>query len=389
MTNPVLIGGAGPAGLALAIGLAKAGLEVVLIEPQDKHRLAEPVFDGREIALTHSSIAALRRLGAWDKIPAENVFPLVEARVLNGKSSLALSFDAGSANSRQLGSLVSNCDIRRALFATASEQRNIRLLDDVRIEAVRTNPHQAQVTLSDGSEHCGSLLVAADSRFSSIRGLLGISARMNRLGKSMLVGRVKIEEDHGGIATEWFDNGQTLALLPLAPKQASAVVTLPDGEATRLAALDTVALGQELTRRFDRRFGAMRAITSLHCYPLTTTYAHRFMAERAALIGDAAVGMHPVTAHGFNLGLAGTERLVRLVRSGIAKTGDPGHPIVLKRFQAGHRSATWPLYAATNAIVGLYTDDRLPGRIVRQLGIRTARLAPARKAVSRMLMQGA
>lgn len=389
MTQSVLIVGAGPAGLALAIGLAKAGIAVTLVERQAEDELAEPAFDGREIALTHASIAALKRLGAWDRIGADAIHPLAEARVFNGASPLALSFAPGRSGMLQLGSLVSNCDIRRALFAAAREYPCIELVSGTGVKQVATCENEARIWLDDGSDRAASLLVAADSRFSAIRGQLGISARMNRLGKSMLVGRLAIERDHGHVATEWFDHGQTLALLPLGEGQASAVVTLADGQAQRLAGLDEDAMGAELTRRFARRFGEMRMLAPPHLYPLTTTYAHRFVTQRAALIGDAAVGMHPVTAHGFNLGLAGTQRLALLAASAWQRGMDLGSPHLLRRYQAGHRTATWPLYAATNAIVGLYTDERRPGRLARQIGLRAARLVPVRHTVTKMLMQGA
>lgn len=389
MPHTALIVGAGPAGLALAIGFAKAGLAVTLIERQKEEQISDPAFDGREIALTHASIAALKRLDAWERIAPDAIHPLVEARVFNGTSPLALSFDPGHTGAGRLGSLVSNCDIRRALYEAAREFPTIALLTGQGVKRVSTNEHEARVWLENGTDHAATLLIAADSRFSAIRGQLGIPARMNRLGKSMLVGRVAIERDHRHFATEWFDNGQTLALLPLGERQASAVVTLPDGAAQRLAALNCDALSAELTRRFAGRFGEMRMLTPLHLYPLTTAYARRFVAPRAALAGDAAVGMHPVTAHGFNLGLAGTERLSRLVASALRRGVDPGNSDLLRRYHREHRTATWPLYAATNAIVGLYTDDRPPGRLARRLSFQAARFAPARKAVSRMLMQGA
>lgn len=101
MTHSVLIVGAGPAGLALAIGLAKAGIAVTLVERQAEDELAEPAFDGREIALTHASIAALKRLDAWDRIGADAIHPLAEARVFNGASPLALSFAPGRSGTRQ------------------------------------------------------------------------------------------------------------------------------------------------------------------------------------------------------------------------------------------------------------------------------------------------
>ncbi len=388
MDRPIVIVGAGPAGLALAIGLGKAGHPVVLVERLDEGALADPAFDGREIALTHASLEALRRLGAWERISPEAIHPLTEAHVYNGKSPLALSFDAGASGAQHLGSLVSNCDIRRALFEVVRELPSVERLTGQAVQRVCTNDSEARIWFDDGHERVASLLVAADSRFSRIRAQLGIATRMNQIGKSMLVGRVSLERDHGNVATEWFDNEQTLALLPLADHQASAVVTLKDGDAQRLAELDEVALGAELTRRYARRFGEMRMQTPLHLYPLTTTYAHRFITTRAALVGDAAVGMHPVTAHGFNLGLAGTERLSRLITRGTPGRTDSGNPAILRRFEAGHRAATWPLYTATNTIVGLYTDDRAPGRMARQLGLLAARLPPARLAVSHMLMKG-
>jgi ubiquinone biosynthesis UbiH/UbiF/VisC/COQ6 family hydroxylase len=389
MNDPILICGAGPAGLALANDLALEGADVVLIEQSDEKTLAEPPFDGREIALTHKSIATLRRLGAWERLPADAAHPLSRAKVYNGRSPFALGFAPGARSSANLGSMVSNCDIRRALFDSAATRPNIRLMTGVRVDRVSTDARIALATLDNGERLSGSLLVAADSRFSTIRGLLGIPARMHRLGKTMLVGRVALDRDHEGIATEWFDHGQTIAVLPLAHRVASAVVTLPDEQAAALADMDALALGAELTRRFGRRFGGMTMLTPMHRYPLTISYADRFVATRAALAGDAAVGMHPVTAHGFNLGLSGTTRLARLVGQALQQGGDAGASTLLRRYEIGHRAATWPLYTATNAIVGLYNDERRVGRIARRVGIGAARITPARHLISRMLMQPA
>lgn len=390
MSERIVIIGAGPAGLALAINLASTGLAVTVIEQQSEDVLAYPVYDGREIALTHTSIATLQQLGAWQRIPNDAIFPLAEARVFNRKSPLALSFDAGKARQGQLGSLVSNYHIKRALFNVAREIETLELHCGASVEDVSCDQHEARVWLESGAEHSASLLVAADSRFSTVRAMLGIPTQMKRLGKSMLVGRVALDHDHdhGGIATEWFDEGQTLAMLPLGDREASVVVTLADGEAQRLAAQDKDALGAELTRRYAKRFGTLRPLTSLQLYPLTTTYAQRFIAPRAALVGDAAVGMHPVTAHGFNLGLAGTQRLSSLIISAIQEGRDPASPHLLRRYQNGHRAATLPLYLATNVIAGLYTDDSKRGLIARRLAFNAARAAPARMAVSRMLMRG-
>src|SRR5690606_206971 len=153
------------------------------------------------------------------------------------------------------------------------------------------------------------LLVAADSRFSSTRRAMGIPVAMHDFGKTMLVCRVRPGRAHEGVAWEWFGQGQTRALLPLNEGLASAVLTVTGAEAERLQGLSPAEYAAELEARYEGRFGSMPLEGAVHAYPLVATWAHRFVGTRFALVGDAAVGMHPVTAHGFNLGLASVERL--------------------------------------------------------------------------------
>jgi 2-polyprenyl-6-methoxyphenol hydroxylase-like FAD-dependent oxidoreductase len=114
-----------------------------------------------------------------------------------------------------------------------------------------------------------------------------------------------------------------------------------------------------------------------HAYPLVAVYADRFCGDRFALIGDAAVGMHPVTAHGFNFGLKGAETLAGKVRGAIGSGLDIGSAAVLESYDQEHRRTTFPLYVATNALVRLYTADSIPARIARSGILRIGdRLSP-------------
>jgi 2-polyprenyl-6-methoxyphenol hydroxylase-like FAD-dependent oxidoreductase len=123
-----------------------------------------------------------------------------------------------------------------------------------------------------------------------------------------------------------------------------------------------------------------------HAYPLVGVYADRFVAQRHALIGDAAVGMHPVTAHGFNLGLKGQATLCREILAAERRGTDIGAAHQLARYEREHRRATWPLYAATNALVRLYTAEAPPLRLARHALLRAAdRFTPFRRAVAAML----
>lgn len=386
MIHDVAIIGAGPAGLCLARALSGQGLSIVLLERQAETALADPASDGREIALTHASQALLEKLGLWQRLPAEEVAVLRDAQVLNGPSLFALQIRAEQAGAERLGHLVANRAIRRAAYEAVQACADVQLRCEASVRAIRHVEREVRLELADGEVLRTRLLVAADSRFSETRRQLGIGARLKDFGKTMLVCRMDHEKPHRQTAWEWFGYGQTLALLPLNGEQSSVVLTLPPREIERLRALDEDAFAREMERRFDRRLGAMRLASERHAYPLVGAYAEKLVGPRCALIGDAAVGMHPVTAHGFNFGLGSVQRLSAAVLAAKARREDIATPAVLARYARQHRLATWPLYQATNLLVDVYTDDRLPLKLLRGAGLRVAQgLLPLKKGIARHL----
>lgn len=383
----IIVVGAGPAGLGFARALEPTGLRIALIERQAEAELASPPVDGREIALTHRSVATLERLGAWDRIAPEGVSALRGARVYNGRSPLALGFDPEGGADARLGCLVSNHLIRQSLFEAIEGQPGVTLFAGTGVDHVHADRAGATVALADGRTLTATLLVAADSRFSMVRDQLGIAAEVNRLGKSMLVARVSHALPNNGIASEWFDYGQTIAMLPLGERRSSAVLTLPSEAIERIAAYPPELLAAEIERRFDQRLGAMQLVSGPHVYPLATTYARHFASDSAALIGDAAVGMHPVTAHGFNLGLQSAVTLAHLIRVAVARHRPIASPLLLRRYEARHRIATRALYSGTNLLVRLYTAEHRGARFARRTGLAAARMAPVNTAITRMLLR--
>jgi ubiquinone biosynthesis UbiH/UbiF/VisC/COQ6 family hydroxylase len=384
----IIVVGAGPAGLAFARALEGSGLNIALVERQPEEVLAEPPVDGREIALTHRSVATLEHLGGWSHIAPDQIFALRAARVYNGRSPLALGFDPDGGAQDRLGCLVSNHLIRQSLFAALQGQENVSVLAGTGVEHVHADRAGARVTLADGRTLAGKLLVAADSRFSAIREQLGITAEVNRLGKSMLVVRLSHEKPNHGIATEWFDHRQTMAMLPLGEHMSSAVLTLPTNTLNRVADFDPDVLAAEIEDRFDRRLGTMRFVSGPHVYPLATTYARHFVSDSSALIGDAAVGMHPVTAHGFNLGLQSAALLAGLVRGAAQKRRSIASPLLLRRYETRHRLATRPLYSGTNLLVRLYTAESPRAHVARRAALEAAaHFSPLNTAITRMLLR--
>jgi len=383
MSFDIVIIGAGPVGLCFARSLAGSGLRMALVERQPESALAEPADDGREIAITHHSRRLMQELGLWAHLREDEIGTLCDAMVLDGNHHGRLMFRHDEAGASQLGWLLPNHAIRRAAYAEVMKLPETERITGTQVKTLRATSDGVEVELDTSEILHAHLVVAADSRFSDTRRMMGIAADMHDFGKTMLVLRMRHEVPHEQVAWEWFGQGQTLALLPQHdPLTSSVVLTLQPQAMQALLALDDAALETDIARRFQHRLGGMRIAGPRCAYPLVGVYARHFVAGRFALIGDAAVGMHPVTAHGFNFGLLGQSTLARELLEAVAAGQSISSPGCLRRYERKHRLATRPLYLATQMLAGLYTDDRPPARILRKLALGAgARLKPFRKIV--------
>jgi ubiquinone biosynthesis UbiH/UbiF/VisC/COQ6 family hydroxylase len=388
MNFDIVIVGAGPSGLCFAQALAGCGLRIAIVERQHESKLANPVFDGREIALTHRSAQLMQTLGLWERIDPEAISPLRDARVLNGPSLYAMNIDHRDSKKSELGYLISNQCIRKAAYEAVKASPAITLLTEAEITAVTTDNAGAYLSLANGEQIQAQLLVAADSRFSETRRAMGIAATMHDFGKTMMVCVMEHSVPHHHVAWEWFDYGQTLALLPMNGMRSSVVITLSATDIQQLMAMSEADFNQAVAIRFKHRLGTMQLVSTRHAYPLVTAYASRIVAQRFALIGDAAVGMHPVTAHGFNFGLCSVEVLANEIKAAQARGGNIAATALLERYERKHRIRTRPLFIATHAIAKLYGDDSIPARLLRTVSLRIGnRIAPLKRAVAHMLTE--
>jgi len=232
------------------------------------------------------------------------------------------------------------------------------------------------------------MIVSADSRFSRTRQLISISTDMLDFGRTCIVCKMSISGDHDNTALEFFHYDRTLAILPLNNQEVSVVITLDSQDSDELLSMDKEDFAQDIIQRCKNQFGNMELITDRISYPLTATYAKTFYKKRYAVIGDAAVGMHPVTAHGFNLGLLSAHTLSQELIRNITEGADIAAKRALQAYNFKHRRASKPMYLGTNALVRLYTNNSRPAHFLRHALLRIGnRFKPAKHMIMKRLTE--
>ncbi len=370
MNFDVTIVGAGPVGLSFARALSDTSLNIAIIDRQTSKSLANPPEDGREIALTHLSKKILTSFGIWQEIDQNEISLIKEAKVINGASPYSLHFNHQDTSENTLGHLIPNRLIRAAAYKVAKESKAIKIITGVGVDSFNINAYKAEIKLSNKEIiHC-SLMIAADGRLSSSRRSMGIPSEVKDFGKTVIVCKMEHEKPHSNIAYECFHYGRTLAVLPMVGNYSSIVITISSDQADAIMKMKDQTFNEDIQTRFNSRLGGMMIVGKKYSYPLYASHASHFHANRFALIGDASVGMHPVTAHGFNLGLRGSKTLATVIEEALSNKLDFASVEILSKYNQKHQRSTRPLYYGTNLLVDLYNSERLTAKVLRRLALR-------------------
>ncbi|WP_407186460.1 ubiquinone biosynthesis hydroxylase [Bradyrhizobium centrosematis] len=377
----IVIGGGAFAGLALALALRQGlGPEIPVIVA-DPALGARPSRDPRATAI----VAACRRLfeaiGAWDDVRGE-AQPILDMVVTDSKLEDAtrpvfLNFAGDVAPGEPFAHMVENRRLIDALIARADAEGI-----DLRATTVASYDARAEgidVTLGDGSVIAASLLVAADGARSKLRERAGIATHGWEYDQSGIVVTVGHERDHEGRAEEHFLPAGPFAILPLSGKRSSLVWTERRAEAARIVALGDEEFHAELERRFGLHLGEVKALDKPRAFPLSYFVARSFIAERLALVGDAAHVIHPIAGQGLNMGLKDVAALAEVVVDAARLGMDLGAADVLERYQRWRRFDTMAMGVATNSLNFLFSNQSTLLRTVRDIGLGLVDRAPPLK----------
>jgi 2-octaprenyl-6-methoxyphenol hydroxylase len=366
----VLISGGGFAGLALALALTGAGVEVAVIDAAETDHLTLPDFDGRVSAIAPDVKRMLAALNVWPLVrEAQPVTDIVVSGgdIGGGSSPFFLHFDKADAG-MALFDMVENRFLRAALL-TAAAARAVTLIAPARIGAVKTGTAGVEATLTDGRTFSARLLVSAEGRDSPLRERFGIKSSGWDYGQWGIVCTVEHERPHDGTAQEYFLPSGPFAILPMTGNRASLVWSERTELARAALALDDGDFADEVARRFTDYLGTVRPVGARWGYPLSTHLARAYVAPRFALIGDAAHVVHPLAGQGLNLGLRDAAALAECVVDAVRLGLDAGSAAPLEAYQRARRIDATAMAAVTDGLNRLFSNDFAPLKAVREAGL--------------------
>ena len=377
----VIVVGGGLVGAAAVRAFASAGLDTALVDRVPVETGA--AFDGRTTAVSHASVQVLRGVGLWPAI-APHAEPMADIRITDGEAPVFLHYDHREVGDEPFGYIVENRLIRAAAAALLEDTPNISVFSPAAAERSERGGGLARLFLAGGGVLEAPLIVAADGRGSPLRREAGIGAVEWTYGQKALVLTVGHEEPHGNVAHERFLAGGPFAILPMTDgpdggHRSSIVWSERSHLADALLKLDDARFLQELEWRFGDFLGELRLIGPRWCWPVGLVLAERFHAERLALAGDAACGIHPIAGQGFNLGIRGVAALGECVVDAFRLGLDIGSPAVLADYERRQRAQSVLLAGITDGLNRLFSNDIPPVRAARQLGLAAVGRMPGLK----------
>ena len=381
----VIIIGAGIVGATAACALADSGATVALVEARPPEtESAGAARDARVFAITRASQRIFEALGVWERIVARGAYPFREMEVWDAGGTGAIRFDCADIGEPCLGHMIEPRVIHAALLERLRCTSTITLFCPARFGEVTLGDGRVSVSLETGDVLTAGLVVAADGARSPVREHLGLPARMHDYRQRGVVARVATEFPHQATARQRFLPGGPLAFLPMEEGWCSIVWTLPSTEASDILALDQDTFHAALGKAFDFRLGRIVDSGPREAWPLTRMHADHYVAERIALIGDAAHAIHPLAGQGVNLGLLDAAALAEVVAAARSHRRDPGALTVLRRYERWRRGDNLLMMSAMDGFNLLFGNEAGPLRWLRNFGLSMVNAAgPAKELVMR------
>ncbi|MBP7080479.1 MAG: UbiH/UbiF family hydroxylase [Rhodocyclaceae bacterium] len=378
MDADITIVGGGLAGLALAVALRNARLNVVLVEGRPPARSQNDAdWDSRLYALSPANANFLESIGVWKHVPAERRCG-VQAMEIYGDAGSELHFSAYDSGVSELAWIVESSLLQSELWLSAQRQANLNLLCPARPAKLAIGAETAVLTLEDGRSINSKLVVAADGADSWTRTAAGISVEFYPYDQLGVVANFSCEKPHRDTALQWFREDGVLAWLPLPENRISMVWSTGTEHAKGLLALSVDELARVVAEAGKFRLGELSLFGTPAGFPLRLMRAPKMVQPRFALIGDAAHTIHPLSGHGINLGFQDAAALARQLASKPEHI-DCGNLRLLRAFERSRAEDVLALQTVTDALHHLFGAPQAPLKRLRNFGLNFTNQLPVIK----------
>ncbi|MFK0379987.1 UbiH/UbiF family hydroxylase [Pandoraea sp. NPDC090278] len=374
-THDVVVVGGGLVGKAAALLLSQARLSVALLaQPAAPAPTGGDMWDARIYSLSSSSQALFERMRVWQAVDPARVNPVYDMEVF-GDERGSLHFSAYQAAVPQLAWIAESSNLERALDAALRFSPQVQWLD-ARAEALEVDAAAASVRLSDGKTLRTSLVVGADGAHSWVRSTAGLDGTVRPYEQLGVVCNFRAERPHRDTAFQWFHDGEIVALLPLPDQHVSLVWSAGDDHAKHLLALDPKELAQRVGTFSNGELGQLTPVSArAQGFPLVLAQAKRLIAQRVALIGDAAHVVHPLAGQGMNLGLRDVASLGDAL-AGRESFRDCGDDAVLRRYERARKEDIGSMAFTTDGLHKLFSTSSPLAKFVRNAGLDGVNMLP-------------
>lgn len=378
--DAVIVGG-GHAGCTMAALLAQNGVSVLCIDQDSPEKTLAAGFDGRTTAISFGSRRVIEAAGAWDFL-TKQACPIRDIKIMESGSPTLLEFLVEDVGEDAFGWIVENSLLRESLYRTLRGLGNATHIAPARVADFTQDNEGLTVHLEDGRTAYGQIVIGADGRNSFTREKMGIATRGWPYRQRALVCVARHENPHGHIAVEDFRAEGPFAILPMMDddkgQHRSAVVWTEHG-AEKSSALhwDEESFTAALNERFPDFYGEVSLASQRAAYPLGLAHAHSYIAERVALVADAAHGIHPIAGQGLNLGLRDIAALADILIDAKRKKMDLGLDDLLQSYQRARRTDNMMMAGATDTLNKLFSNDLASARILRKIGLQVVQRIPA------------
>ena len=356
--------GGGMVGAAVALGLAKQGRQVVLIEgqqPQDY--VDDQAMDIRVSAISHHSVEILQKLGAWQAITQMRVCPYRRLETWE-HPDCRTRFSSEELGLEQLGYIIENRLIQLGLWAQFEQYPNLTVICPDSLASLSFGD-SVYLTLNSGSQLTAEWVVGADGANSKVRDLAGIGVTAWDYRQHCMLVNVATESEQQDITWQQFHPTGPRSFLPLCGQQASLVWYDTPKRIQQLRMMTDANLRDEIRAHFPEELGDIQVLQH-GSFPLTRRHAQSYVKNRCVLVGDSAHTINPLAGQGVNLGFKDVAALLE------ALEGESMSLALFKHYERNRRGDNLLMQAGMDVFYKGFSNDIAPLKLLRNAALKLA-----------------